>query len=399
VPLSDLFPESTSPYALEGTVAHLVVENIASEFFDAEDIEYLASDGEQVAFPDSPHLKRDFDPVVIDGDMVRHATNFLEYVNEIPGEKFFEVQVDLDRWIPGSFGKVDALVVNHDQKVITVIDYKYGQGKKVFAEENEQIMLYALGALEELHFEGHINIEDNAELSSWMVDLVIYQPRIDHIDPWNIESAADLVDWAGFEAKPAALEAASMKLDGATFNPSEKACLWCPAKGECEAHARYMLEAAGQEVPDLQKPLMSAEDLDGLYPLLGGIASWIKAVEGAVEAKLRDGAEMVYAKLVRSNTHRKFEDPDAAREFLLSKKSIVKADIITESLITPTKALDLVKAKFKRPNAIIQELNENFIIKPEGGVTVAPMDDKRPAWRPIAAADEFETLNPEDFET
>ena len=47
--------------------------------------------------------------------------------------------------MPDGFGTGDCLIVA--DKLLHIIDFKYGQGVLVDAEENPQMMLYALGAL------------------------------------------------------------------------------------------------------------------------------------------------------------------------------------------------------------------------------------------------------------
>lgn len=399
VPLSDQFPESTSSFALEGTVAHLLFEEMAKGTglgTNPHELIGFVSDGEQIAGAGLVERSKDL-LIEIDKPMAEHVAKFIEYIEEIPGEREIEVKVFLDRWIPDSYGKVDVLVVNHEIKQITVIDLKYGRGVRVDAQENPQLRLYALGALDYLDMTGDLNIDDTAELADWCIELIVYQPRMDHIDAEVFENAADLLAWGNDEVKPVADKASAMTLQKLELNPGEKQCRFCPAKGKCSALAEQSLKAAGVNELEVEKPLISDADLDAIYPLLPNIASWMKAVSETVQERLHDGAHFESAKLVRANTHRKWADEAAAYAYLLSKKTINKADIINEKLVSPTQALKVISKNFKRPNAVIQELNEDFIIKPEGAVVVAPITDKRAAYTPTSAADEFETIKPEDF--
>ncbi len=58
----------------------------------------------------------------------------------------FEQRLDYSAYVPEGFGTGDLLIVV--DKVLTVIDLKYGKGVAVEAELNPQMMLYGLGALE-----------------------------------------------------------------------------------------------------------------------------------------------------------------------------------------------------------------------------------------------------------
>lgn len=55
-----------------------------------------------------------------------------------------EQRLDFSKWIPEGFGTGDCLIVADD--VLHIIDFKYGLGVLVEAEDNPQMMCYALGA-------------------------------------------------------------------------------------------------------------------------------------------------------------------------------------------------------------------------------------------------------------
>ena len=76
--------------------------------------------------------------------------------------------------VPNSFGTADCIILAGD--TIKIIDLKYGMGVKVDAEENEQLMLYALGALETFGILGDFT----------KAKLVIVQPRLNHISEWEV---------------------------------------------------------------------------------------------------------------------------------------------------------------------------------------------------------------------
>ena len=91
--------------------------------------------------------------------------------------------MDYSDWVPKGFGTADAIVLNGD--TLNVVDLKYGMGVQVYAEDNPQGMLYALGAYAEVN---HITEIKN-------VVITIVQPRLDHISEWSI-SVEDLLRWA-----------------------------------------------------------------------------------------------------------------------------------------------------------------------------------------------------------
>jgi hypothetical protein len=143
-------PDISSPHAEEGTRAHLLAENILSG----------------VCFPPP------------DDEMLTNVMFFVDYVRrEAEGHHLLiEQRVDYSDVIgvPDSFGTSDAIILAGD--TIKIIDLKYGMGVRVNAEENEQLMLYALGALETFGVTG----------SYKKAKLVIVQPRLDHISEWEV---------------------------------------------------------------------------------------------------------------------------------------------------------------------------------------------------------------------
>ena len=55
---------------------------------------------------------------------------------------FVEYHVDLSMYVPGCYGTADCAVVVGD--TLHIFDLKYGKGVQVYADENPQLMMYAL---------------------------------------------------------------------------------------------------------------------------------------------------------------------------------------------------------------------------------------------------------------
>ena len=102
-----------------------------------------------------------------------------------------EQRLDFSKYVPGGFGTVDCVIVADD--VLTVIDYKHGKGVPVSAENNSQMMLYALGALE--LFDSLYDIKE--------ICMIIFQPRLENVSD-SVISVSDLLDWAENELRPKA---------------------------------------------------------------------------------------------------------------------------------------------------------------------------------------------------
>lgn len=81
------------------------------------------------------------------------------------------------------FGTVDSIVIAGG--TLQIIDFKYGLGVLVSAEEKPQMMCYALGALE--------LFDDIYDIST--VRMTIYQPRQDNFSAYKL-SKENLFRWA-----------------------------------------------------------------------------------------------------------------------------------------------------------------------------------------------------------
>ena len=102
-----------------------------------------------------------------------------------------EQKVDFSDYVPDGFGTADCLIVSDDK--LHIIDFKYGLGVLVEAEENPQMKCYALGALAI-----YDSLYDITEVS-----MSIFQPRRENVSTWTVP-VEDLRTWAEEELKPKA---------------------------------------------------------------------------------------------------------------------------------------------------------------------------------------------------
>ncbi len=161
-------PNTTTPYAMEGTAAHELADMCLSDGLSPHD-----------------YINQHIAGIPVDEEMADHVASYVAYVKSFSGIHFYEVRVDFSEWIPNGFGTSDAIVIDEKLKTVHVIDLKYGKGLPVDAENNSQGMLYALGVLSEYSFIYDLD----------HVVIHIYQPRIKNYSSWSI-SANDLLKWA-----------------------------------------------------------------------------------------------------------------------------------------------------------------------------------------------------------
>ncbi|MGO1835527.1 MAG: DUF2800 domain-containing protein, partial [Actinomycetaceae bacterium] len=282
VSLSEDAPrEVSSPFAIEGTQAHSIAEIYASYEFALDDGETFArrmDEWEKEVSPDSSY------------DMQAHAVGYVSYLRMLADRHSypeFRVEQRVQTGVDQCWGTADAAIVSAD--LVDVIDYKYGKGVRVEAEDNEQLMLYGLGIVHEL-----------ALVDDTPVRLSVYQPRIDNVSSMTT-TARELVKWREKVVRPVAKQALT---DFAPVRPSETACRWCPVAGSCEVRAEYMMAQDFEFAPGL----MDAERLAAALGSLSDMENWAKAVR--LEAMRRD--YVPGWKKVRSTPRRQIRDSEAA---------------------------------------------------------------------------------------
>jgi len=336
-------PDTAGEAAAEGTLAHSIVE------------ERLDSIVEKGIWPKKASAKLRMDeryrPV-----MEEHADTMVSYVMDIfdsldDAILMSEKRLDFSRWVPDGFGTGDALVIADG--VIHVIDYKYGKGVPVFAEDNPQLRLYALGAYE-------------AYDALYGIDTVvthIVQPRLDSITSESL-SAEELLRWADEYVAPRAQMAARGEGE---MHPGEW-CRFCKVKATCRARAEQQLALARYE---FQSPLLlTPEEIGDILGRVDELSKWAKSVKDyALQTAVNNGEHFPGWKLVRGRANRKLVDDGDVADILL------KAGCEAREIFALKGLTDLEEIVGKKKLA---ELLGDRIYKPDGRPTLAPATDKRP---------------------
>ena len=273
-----------------------------------------------------------------------------------------EQRLDFSCWVPEGFGTGDCLIVA--DKLLHIIDFKYGQGVLVEAEENPQMMLYALGALR--LFDSLYDITE--------VSMSIYQPRRENVSTWTI-SVDELNAWAENTLKPKAELA--HKGEGEYLPGSW--CQFCKAAVKCRARAEEKLQLARFEFAP--PPLLSDEEIEEILTKLDDLTKWASEIQAyAQDAAINHGKVWQGFKLVATRTNRRYTDEGAV---IQAAKDAGYTDIFRKSLIPITEMEKLMSKK--EFNRILGSLVE----KPQGRPTLVPVTDKRPALTNTGAGDDF----------
>lgn len=371
VALEAPFPDSSSQFAAEGTLAH----ELASEC--------LISGADPALMIGQPATVDGFD-FVIDQNMVDHVKDYMKLVQEYAegGELLVEKRVGIGHLTSeeGAGGTSDAIIIKGSE--IIIIDLKYGMGVRVEADDNPQLMMYALGALNEYDLVADFET----------VTMVIHQPRLGHVSEYSI-SVAKLLAFGG-EVRNAADK---VREDNAALVPGEKQCRFCKAKATCPALRADMAEVVGgsadlSDFADLVAREITSETSDNYLPVamskIDMIEQWCKAVRAETERRLLAGEPVTGYKLVQGRTgNRDWRDAKAVEEMMKKTFRMRDDQVYDFKLISPTKAEKVFKENPKRW-ANLQEQ----IVRSEGKPSVAPATDKRPEMAIRSIADEFGDL-------
>jgi hypothetical protein len=259
-------------------------------------------------------------------------------------------------------GSLDfAALPTPEDNTLVVGDLKYGKGIEVDVDSNPQIRLYALGLLSEMA-DDEGNLPDIEEIVYYII-----QPRLGGIKEWR-ESVDDLLEWRDEVLSSALTKALYGEAEGATFNPSELACQWCPARGTCPALAEKriteaadlfdaMVEAEFEDGPGAM-PVPTTLDNDRLGELLlqiTGLEKLKAALKEEAQRRLHRGEEVKNFTLVNYTPARQWVSHDDPIE-------VVKA---VTGLSTEQK-----RALFK-PRTLVTPTQAEKILGPEGYKAVA----------------------------
>jgi hypothetical protein len=386
-------PNRSSIYAATGTVAHMLLE-------------FALRDGtEPPAYLGRIFQVEGFD-IEVDEDMVDAVETALGNIREMAGGAAImpEQQVNYSRYLQvdrdEAWGTADAIVPRGDE--LQVHDYKNGSGVVVEADENPQMMLYGLGALEAV----------NDLLGPFKtVRLVIHQPNVksapsewactvEELEHWALTKAGDAVD---MRRRAANLEEGETIQD--YLAPGEKQCKFCRAKATCPALRAEVAKAVFTDATVATPEEFAAAQVHGKEELTSDgsdwlaasmkkadlIEDWVKAVRAEVEHRLLDGQEVPGYKVVEGKLgHRKWTDP-AAVEAELKTMRLKEAEMYDFKLISPTTAEKLAKAKVIGPRQWPKL--KTMYSQTKGKPHVAPATDSRPALVLTPAVDDFSDVS------
>jgi hypothetical protein len=330
-------------YAREGTAAHALGELLARHWLlDLSKAKFTSG---------LKAWRKEYADVISDEEeMMEYADDYVDMLKErvTADEGQLLLEQRLPTGVANCWGTSDAVIVSPN--IIEVI------------ENNSQLRLYAIGALEA--FGDLLGDVEN-------VRYTVFQPRLKHIVTEEIP-AAELRAWRDDVVIPAAELALT---DDAPFGPSEKACRWCPVSGNCGPQREFFT----RQDFDLDVGTLDDEDLADALEQIPGIRAWCDAVSAhALNRVYSEGKPLPGWKVVLSGGRRSVTDQEGALEAL--RAIGYSTDEVATTKIKGIGELEkLLKGDF--PIAV-----GPFVVKSDGSPSLVPESDRRPAVNPDGQA-------------
>ncbi|WP_308563617.1 DUF2800 domain-containing protein [uncultured Klebsiella sp.] len=359
-------PDKSSAFAEEGTRAHALAEALLNS--------RLSGNAMVMDVPDA--------------EMMDYVLRYVDAVWALAdgNELMVEQRVDFSHivGVENSFGTADAVVIVGNE--LQIHDLKYGRGVQVDAEQNEQLQLYALGALEQF----------NLLYDFDSVRLFIHQPRLNHVSEWAL--SVEELEAFGQRAQEAAANVIVMfniaECEGVNtlplenFTPGEKQCRFCKASAICTAREQFHMQTVAGDFNDLtapvnelvtsaiaRVPMLTNEQLAEIYGQADFLESWLKAIRDRVNSELNAGHPVPGFKLVTGKQGNRAWRDEVEAEELLKSFRLKQDQMYSQKVISPTQAEKLLKKESPRRWTKVEAL----ITRSDGKPTIAPESDPRPA--------------------
>lgn len=342
---NEFYSSTDTEYTQEGTLAHEVAEAIASS--------------------------KTWHPVDgVDREMIECATGYRDYIQEhVESDNatvLLEQRVDFSPWVPNGFGTADCIIIQGS--TMDVIDYKYGKGVAVYAEDNPQMKLYALGALNDYGFAYDVET----------VRMHIYQPRMNNISVASIDTAS-LLKWGETTVKPTAAKASKGEGD---YKTGEH-CRFCRHAGRCRALTTVCAEYVETHGMRASVPVLAPWEVAEVLQMESIISFWLKRVKEQALTTMMHGGEIPGYKVVAGRGSRGWADD-------LEVAAALKAAGYPQEQITKTELLSVAAMEKALGKKKVAELVGGQILSYTGAPTIAPESDRRPVYD---AKSDFDTLD------
>lgn len=282
---------------------------------------------------------------------------------------------------------------------LETIDYKHGSGVHVPIKKNKQLRSYLLGKAIETGFshdkytytivqprhpEGGISTESitRQELQEWAGDLDVAAKRVD-----------EAVKEAKKQSSGGPVEILNALYDKGFVSVGEDGehCTFCDFKTKCPAAFAKAQELADVDFEDDEPEKIATPGenrLAMLLPWFPLLDAWIRDAKAEAERLAMQGRKIDGQKLVRKRSNRimrptcyveidgeEVQVPiteEIVVDVMCGDFGVDEGDLYTDPKLISGPQMEKLLEKDQRPS-----FNRELLLKPEGGLTLVPEDDKR----------------------
>ena len=330
-------PKPSSKYADEGTLLHNVMDLILTTGQTPESFVGMEYEGIKLT---EDLINEKVYPALAALDAV-DPNKEMEYATE--------TRVGFGDLLPGVFGSTDLL--GRIGRRAFILDWKFGSGVPVDAEDNPQLMFYAAAAMRTPEVQWVFDDCDE-------IECIIVQPP--SVKRWT----TDKKRIKAFEQE-LLMAVKIAQLPDAPINTGDH-CRWCVAKPTCPK-----MTGAVDRAVHAQLDILNVAQISSYLKQADMLEQWITDLRALAHQVLEAGKPVPGYKLVAKRAIRQWGDDDQALVAMLNE-GIPEEELTTVKVISPAQAEKVLKKHGK-------QLPANQVVAVSSGSTLAEESDPRPA--------------------
>ena len=328
-------PKPSSKYADEGTLLHNVMDLILTTGQTPESFVGMEYEGIKLT---EELINEKVYPALAALDAV-DPNKEMEYATE--------TRVGFGDLLPGVFGSTDLL--GRIGRRAFILDWKFGSGVPVDAEDNPQLMFYAAAAMRTPEVQWVFDDCDE-------IECIIVQPP--SVKRWT----TDKKRIKAFEQE-LLMAVKIAQLPDAPINTGDH-CRWCAAKPTCPK-----MTGAVDRAVHAQIDILNVAQISSYLKQADMLEQWITDLRALAHQVLEAGKPVPGYKLVAKRAIRQWADEEAFIEWA-NKKGLDEEQCMDKKLKSPA-AMEKIVGK--------KELPTELIVAVSSGSTLAEESDPRPA--------------------
>ena len=260
-----------------------------------------------------------------------------------------ETRVGFGDFLPNVFGSTDLLGRVGRRSII--LDWKFGSGVAVDAEENDQLMFYAAAAMRTPEVQWIFDDCDE-------IECIIVQPP--SVKRW-VTTTKRIKE---FETDLKAAVKESSKPNAPLFAGDH--CRWCAAKPTCP-----LMTGAVERTLHAQIDILDVAQIASYLKKADTLEQWIADLRGLAHQVLEVGKPIPGYKLVAKRATRQWVDEDQALVAMMNE-GLPEDELLVSKIVSPAQAEKVLKKHGK-------QLPANQVVAVSSGSTMVEDSDPRPA--------------------